>query len=65
MEISNYNRSRFSWFLFFMQKLAAKSRVVLYKSCRSAHKEPIKIEFVFVWFCFDFLRILQELAKKH
>jgi hypothetical protein len=42
-----------------MQKLAAKSRVVLYKSCRSAHKEPIKIEFVFA----DFALIFYEFYK--
>jgi hypothetical protein len=37
-------------FNFFMQKLVAKSRVMLYKSCKVIHKETKKLSLYFFWF---------------
>jgi hypothetical protein len=38
--------------------------VKLYKSCNAFHKESSKIEFAFFWSFYNFLRILQESAKR-
>jgi hypothetical protein len=43
MRILNYNISSFNHFLFFMEKLPGKFKVVLYKSSRVLHKESNKI----------------------
>jgi hypothetical protein len=47
--ILNYNRSRFNYLLFFIQKLSLKSGVMLCESCRVVHIETKKIDFVFFW----------------
>jgi deoxyribodipyrimidine photolyase-like uncharacterized protein len=46
-----------------MQNLLVKSMVIFCKSCRYTHKETKKFGFAFVWVFYDFLQILQDLAK--
>jgi hypothetical protein len=41
-----------------MQKLSGKTSVMLYKSSGICHKESNKIWFEFLWFFYDFVRIL-------
>jgi hypothetical protein len=45
-----------------MQKLSGKSMAMLCKSCRIFHSKSNKIGHVFVWFFYEFLRIIQDSA---
>jgi hypothetical protein len=64
MWIWRYNRSRFFISLFFMHKLSGKTLDKLHQSCRIFHNEYKKIGFVFFWIFYNFLRILQDSAKR-
>jgi hypothetical protein len=61
--ILRYCRSRFSTFVFFMQKLLGISSGQTNKSCRIIHNGSNKTSFTFFWFFCDFLRNLQESAN--
>jgi hypothetical protein len=63
LNILRYCRSRVFTFVYFMQKLTGTSSGKNNKSCGIFHNESKKIGLLFVWFFYDFLRILKYPAK--